>query len=139
MKFLLDHNLPPVWAKGLNEFSANQFDSKSFSQVVALRDKFRHGTLDIEWLKALGEEGGWAVVSADFFRSKGNAEREMIRRQGLSVFVLNKAWHKSHTFWPRTAQLLLWWPEIVRQANSVQASAVEVPWKTSSKFIGLKL
>jgi len=128
-----------VWAKGLNEFSVNQFDAKSFTQVIALRDKFRHGTPDVDWLKALGEEGGWAVISADFFRSKGNTEREMIRRQGLSVFVLNKAWHKSHTFWPRTAQLLLWWPEIVRQANSVQGSAVEVPWKTSSKFIGLKL
>lgn len=138
MNFLLDHNLPPVWAKGLNEFSSNQFDSKSFTQVVALRDKFPHGTPDVDWLKALGEEGGWAVVSADFFRSKGNAEREMIRRQGLSVFVLNKSWH-NFKFWSRTAQLLHWWPEIVRQANSVQAYAVEVPWKTSSKLIGLKL
>lgn len=128
-----------MWAKGLNEFSANQFDAKSFTQVIALRDKFPHGTPDVDWLKALGEEGGWAVVSADFFRSKGNAEREMIRRQGLSVFVLNKAWHKSYTFWPRTSQLLLWWPQIVRQANAVQGSAVEVPWRTSSKFIGLKL
>lgn len=127
-----------MWAKGLNEFSANQFDSRTFTQVVALRDKFAPSTADVDWLKALGEEGGWAVVSADFFKSKGNAEREMIRRQGLSVFVLSKSWH-NFKFWPRTAQLLLWWPEIVRQANSVQASAVEVPWKTSSKFTGLKL
>lgn len=138
MKFLLDHNLPPVWAKGLKEFSARQFEPKSFTEVVALRDKFPHGTPDTEWLKLLGEEGGWAVVSADFFRSKGNAEREMIRRQGLSVFVLSKSW-QNFKFWPRTAQLLHWWPEIVGQANAVQASAVEVPWKTSSKFIGLKL
>lgn len=135
---MLDHNLPPVWAKGLNEFSSNQFDRKSFTQVVALRDKFPHDTPDVEWLKALGEEGGWAVVSADFYRSKGNAEREMIRRQGLGVFVLNKSWH-NFKFWPRTAQLLHWWPEIVRQANSVHAFAVEVPWRTSSKLIGLKL
>jgi hypothetical protein len=55
LKFLLDHNLPPVWAKGLNEFSANQFDAKAFTQVVALRDKFPHSTPDVEWLKSLGD------------------------------------------------------------------------------------
>ena len=138
MNFLLDHNLPPVWAKGLNAFSANQFDAKSYTQVIALRDKFPHSTPYVAWLKALGEEGAWAVVSADFFRSRGNAEREMIRQQGLSVFVLNKSWH-NYKFWPRTAQLLHWWPEIVQHANSVQASAVVVPWRISSKFIGMRI
>lgn len=138
MKFLLDHNLPPVWAKGLQEFSAREFDPKIFSGVTALRDRFPHGTPDIEWMEQLGVEGDWAVLSADFFRSKGNAEREMIRRQGLSVFVLSKSW-QSFKFWPKTAQLIQWWPQIVAQANAARASAFEVPWRTSSKFNGLKL
>ena len=105
---------------------------------MPLRDKFLHSTPDTEWLKSLGEEGGWAVVSADFFRSKGNAERELIRRYGLSVFVLNKSWH-SHQFWPRTAQLLHWWPRIVSQANNIKSAALEVPWRTSGKFLQIKV
>ncbi|MBP7564683.1 MAG: hypothetical protein KA795_01625 [Burkholderiaceae bacterium] len=135
---MLDNCLPPVWAKGLNEFSCRQFADSDCSEVVALRQKFRANTQDMEWLAALGSEGGWAVLSADFFRKKGNAERELIRKTGLSVFVLNKTWH-SHPFWPRTAQLMHWWPRIVQQANTVNAGAVEVPWRTGQKFTQIRI
>ena len=137
MKFLLDHNLPPVWSRGLNELSAKQFDQGACTEVLALREKFHHSTPDTEWLKHLGDEGGWAVLSADFFRSRGNAERELIRRHGLNVFVLNKSWH-GHQFWPRTAQLLHWWPRIVSQANTVSSAAMEVPWRATGKFMQIK-
>ena len=138
MKFLLDHNLPPSWARGLREISDNKFADGHCTEVVALKERFKSNTPDTEWLGVLGGEGSWAVLTADHFRSKGNAEREVIRRSGLSVFVLTKSWN-SQQFWPRTAQLFHWWPRIVDQSNAVKAAALEVPWRSTSKFVYIKL
>ena len=137
MNFLFDHNLPPSWARGLDSLSKDKFGS-DVGRVVTLRDQFPQNTADPEWLGTLGKEGDWAVISSDFFR-KSKAEREVIRQYGLSVFVLGKAWHEKHPFWPRTAQLMHWWPRIVVHANTVSKAAVEVPWRTSGKFIQISL
>lgn len=132
MNFLFDHNTPPSWARSLDSLSKDKFDQK-VGQVISLRDKFPINAKDTDWLNTLGEEGNWAVVSCDFFR-KTKAERELIRQHGLSVFVLGKSWTDKHQFWPRTAQLIMWWPRIVEQANSVSNAAFEVPWRVSGKF-----
>jgi hypothetical protein len=136
LNFIIDHNLPPQWAKALKELSKNQFDQK-VGQIIALRERFAINTPDIQWLQELGQEGDWAVISSDFFR-KSKSERELIRQHGLSVFVLVKSWH-DHSFWPRSAQLLHWWPKIVDQANSVSQTAVEVPWRVAGKFTQIRL
>jgi PIN like domain len=137
LNFLFDHNTPPSWARSLDSLSKDKFDQK-VGQVISLRDKFPVNAKDTDWLKALGEEGNWAVVSCDFFR-KTKAERELIRQHGLSVFVLGKSWTDKHPFWPRTAQLVMWWPRIVDQANSVSNAAFEVPWRVSGKFVQIRL
>ena len=134
---MLDHNLPPSWARGLHELSKNKFDVRVL-EIVSLRVLFKPDVPDIEWLTTLGKQGDWIVISSDFFR-KGKAERDVIRRYGLSVFVLGKAWHDKHPFWPRTAQMMYWWPRIVEQANTVSRAAFEVPWRTSGKFVQIAL
>ena len=136
MNFLLDHNLPPSWARGLGEFSKDKFEFEV--HVFSLREKFSPNTPDVTWLTELGNQGDWVVVSGDFFR-KGKSERELIRKFGLNVFVLGKAWHDKHPFWARTAQLVHWWPRIVGQANTVNNTAVEVPWRTSGRFNQINL
>jgi len=90
LKFLFDNNLPPSLARGIGELS--QFDPV-VEQVIPLKDKFAANAPDVEWLGALTEEGGWIVVSIDRFK-KSTAEREMMRRQGLTVFVLDRQWSK---------------------------------------------
>lgn len=132
MNFLFDNNLSPSWARSLNSLSKDKFDQK-VDQIVALRDRFPVNSKDVDWLNTLGQEGDWAVISGDYFR-KTKAERELIRQHGLSVFVLGKSWTDKHQFWPRTAQLIMWWPRIVDQANSVSNAAYEMPWKISGKF-----
>jgi len=78
----------------------------------------------------LADEGGWIVVSIDRFK-KSTAEREMLRRQGLTVFVLDPQWTKP--YWTQAAQLVQWWPKIIEVAKLISKTALRVPWRFSNK------
>lgn len=127
MKFLFDNNLPPSLARGVAELS--KFDP-AVEHVIPLKDKFAQNTPDLEWLGALAAEVGWAVVSIDRFK-KTSAEREMLRRQGLTVFVLDPQWSKP--YWVQAAQFVQWWPRIIEVAKLTSKTALRVPWRFTGK------
>lgn len=133
MNFLFDNNLPLAWAATMAAASLRRFTSSAQGKVVQLRDRFPANTKDLEWLELLGREKNWCIVSCDAFRKQNGAERRAIRQFGLSVFVLQPSW-ASKPYWEKTSQFVLWWPRIVDQANAVEASALEVPWRISSRF-----
>ncbi|HOB00081.1 MAG TPA: hypothetical protein PLJ16_02045 [Casimicrobium huifangae] len=135
MKFLVDNNLPPALARALDALSRDS--DLPVDCVVALRDRFAPNTIDVEWMSELAAEGGWNVVSTDNFR-KSNAERELLRREGFNVFVLQRAW-SSQRYWQKSAQLVMWWPKIVDYARNSQKAAVRVPWRHTGKFEQIRL
>ncbi len=106
MRFIFDNNLPPSLARGMAELSKFEL---SVEGVVALRDKFDQKAKDEEWVAALVSEGGWIIVSRDRFK-KTTAERELIRRSGLTVFVLDPQW-AGKQYWDQAAQFVRWWPK----------------------------
>jgi hypothetical protein len=83
VKFFIDNNLPPSFAKALHALSES-----SEHKVVHLREMFVQHTTDSEWIQCLSEEGGWSVITHDKL-NKG-LEREALRRAGLIVFFLDK-------------------------------------------------
>lgn len=127
MKFIFDNNLPPNLARGVAELS--KYD-EMVQRVVHLREMFPPNTPDVVWLSTLLAEGGWIVISIDRFK-KSSAEREMLRRQGLTVFVLDPQWSKS--YWIQSAQLVQWWPKILDVAKLTSKSAMRVPWRYTNK------
>ena len=128
MKFLFDNNLPPSLAHGVAQLSA--FDP-TIEQVIHLRDRFRSNTSDEVWLKELAAEGGWIIISIDQFK-KSNAERELLRQHGLTVFVLDPQWAKQ-PYWEKAARLVLWWPNIIKVAKLTSKTAMRIPWRFTSK------
>lgn len=135
MNFIIDANLPPIWAGGIARLGSRHYDANAVSQVVHLTEKFAANTPDIDWLTALGEDRGmrWTIISRDAFRKQKGAERQVQRRYGLSVFVLQKSW-ASKPYWEMTAQFVRWWPRIVDQACATERAAMEVPWSLSGRF-----
>lgn len=135
MKFLFDNNLPPALARGIGELSKNEPDVEC---VVPLRDRFPQAAPDALWLPELAHDGGWVVLSIDRF-NKSAAERELLRRHGLTVFVLDRQW--SRPYWEQAAQLVRWWPKIVDVARLTSKSAMRVPWKFTNKstFEGIRV
>lgn len=133
MNFFLDNNLPPSWAACLEACSRSQFDLTEVGSVVHLKDRFPQNTPDIAWIQELAAEANWTVISCDAFRKKNGAERKIIQKSKIAVFVLQSSW-SSHPYWDKTSQIIRWWPRIVAQTNAVDSIAVEVPWRFSARF-----
>lgn|GEM_PF-465692 len=135
MNFIFDNNLPPAWAPAVAKLGDRRFESGQVGEVVHLTSKFSADTPDLQWLSALGEERHtrWTIISRDGFRKQKGAERQVQRQLGLSVFVLQKSW-ASKPYWEMTAQLVHWWPRIVKQACVTDRVTLEVPWSTSGRF-----
>lgn len=127
MKFLIDNNLPPAFAKALHAFA-----EKDGHSVTHLRDKFAHDTPDITWITTLKAETSWIIISQDSFR-KGDLEKQALRECGLVVFCLAKQWSKA-TYWDKAQNLVRWWPAIMAQAELITGGAAfKAPWRYSGK------
>jgi len=57
-----------------------------------LQDKFPPDVKDEEWIRALGREGQWIVISGDYRIGKSAHERRAWHESGLTVFFLSKGW-----------------------------------------------
>ena len=87
MKFFLDNCLAVRHARALHAIIEPDGHS-----VVHLRDKFAANKPDVEWLRELGREGGWIVISGDVRIVRSAHERAAWHESGLSVFFLKPGW-----------------------------------------------
>jgi len=128
VRFLLDNNLPPAFARALHALTEKELPGHD---VQALRDRFKANTEDPEWIEMLSAEGDWVVVTQDKL-NKG-LEREALRRAGLIVFLLDKSW-ASQKYWEKATQLIRWWPRIVEWSGGMRGGAAfRVPWHLKGK------
>jgi hypothetical protein len=122
LKVFFDHNLSPHLAHALNVLLGPEGD-----QVIHLTDRFPPDTEDLVWMSALGDEGGWVVISADRRIHRNRLEREAWRQSGLVVFFLTPQWRRLRNLeiaW----RLVRWWPRIGDQVRIVAPpAAFELP------------
>ncbi len=52
-------------------------------------------------------------------RLNKGAEREVLKRAAIKVFLLDKSW-KNQAFWAKAENLVRWWPSIVEQAERIR-------------------
>lgn len=86
MRFFLDNCLAIRHARALNEMV------KPDHSFTHLQDKFPPSTKDEEWIRGLGQEGDWVVISGDYRIGKSAHERAAWHDSGLTVFFLSKGW-----------------------------------------------
>lgn len=120
MKLFIDNNLPPVLADGLAALFAGEHE------VVSHRSKFGITHIkDEEWISALGEEGGWVVLSGDLNIAKKRPMRELFLRSRLigffpKVAVMELPLHK------KASRILYVWDRMERIASTVQSGVFEL-------------
>ena len=86
MRFFLDNCLPIRNARALHEMV------KPEHSFTHLQDKFLANTKDEVWIRTLGNEGGWVVISGDYRIGKSAHERQAWHESGLTIFFLSKGW-----------------------------------------------
>lgn len=128
MKFLFDNNLSPHLAHGVASLTVPEAD---VDVVEHLRDRFPPATPDVQWIQTLAASGGdWYIVSVDKFRKSKGAEREVLRRAGFTVYVLDPQWAQQ-PYWKLAAQMVTWWPLILRHARLTRGGVYRVQWRPS--------
>jgi hypothetical protein len=106
MRFFLDNNISPRICRALNEL-----EDRDENQVVHLRDRFSANTIDEVWMRELGVEGDWIVITCDTSIAKNPHEIKAWLESGLVVFFLKSGW-LSLAYWEFAWQLIKRWPLI---------------------------
>lgn len=100
--------------------------------VVALRDQFPPATPDIDWIDALGRQGGWSVISGDLRIQRNKAERAVWMQTDLIGYFLEPGLARLPPI-EQTARLLMRLATIEAQSRIVSGPAMfAVPLRTSS-------
>jgi hypothetical protein len=110
MKFFLDNGLAIRHARALNEMAE---PDHTFTH---LQEKFAPETKDEEWIRALGHEGGWIVISGDYRIGKNAHERRAWHESGLTAFFLSKGWTNIPPL-QQHSKLALILPEVIEEAS----------------------
>lgn len=99
MKVMIDNDISPHIAAAIHALVEPRGSS-----VVALRKKFKANTAVVDWIKALGQEGGWSVISNNIRITKVAVERHAWRQTDLVGYFSPRAgarsipWSKPHGY-----------------------------------------
>jgi hypothetical protein len=100
---------------------------------VHLRDRFPVDTNDDVWIRQLGAEGGWVILSGDPRITRNPHNRKAWLESGLTAFFLKSGW-TNLKLWVIAAKLIEWWPRIVDKAETLtRAEGILIPVR-GSKF-----
>ncbi|MEC9347866.1 MAG: hypothetical protein VYB54_16695 [Pseudomonadota bacterium] len=123
MKLFFDNNLPPRIAHAANILLAPEHSA------VALRDRFEPSIKDVDWMAALGLEGGWVVISADIRILRNAAERQAFRDARLVGFFVEPGVAKLDRLM-QASVLFRRFDEIRRQVDLISPPATfSIPFK----------
>lgn len=109
MNFFFDNNLAPKLARALNQLV--EPDHK----IVHLKDKFPANAEDAQWMKELGQQADWTIVTADVHIRRNPHEVRAWKEAGHTIFFLKPGW-TDLTFWDQANKFTKCLPEIVETA-----------------------
>jgi PIN domain-containing protein len=110
VKFFCDNNLSPRIACALNCLA------EPGHKVVHLRDRFPLDIADVDWLTALAEEEGWAIISGDSSIARNPHEKEAWQQCGHPMFFCKHALLMQRR-WEQAARFCHVFPEIIDRAQ----------------------
>ena len=130
MKIFFDNCLPPRIAKAIKDLDESV-------EVFHLREIFDEDVEDIEWIRKLGEQGGWVIITRDQIYRLAH-QKEVLKKAGLVSFFLKKGW--THLKLMEQAKKLIGiWDKIKETASASQpGDCYDVP-VTGAKMIRFRL
>jgi len=129
LKLALDENLPPALAHAIHALLV-----PSGGVAISIPEQFGHGIADRDWMTALHEQGGWAVLTVDRKLRTRPHERLALEQSNLVVFILAAGWNQER-YWPKVAGIIRWLPRMMEALDAYKPPALlAVPhrWTTAA-------
>jgi hypothetical protein len=133
LKFFFDNTMPRRLAEALRVI-----EGKEGHNIVHLRERFAPDTEDIDWIRALGNEGDWIIVSGDVRISRNEFERRAWLESRLTAFFLAKGW-TNLKLWDQAWRFVKSWPDVVAQAGMIRPGAGFIVHLKSSRLEQLRV
>ena len=111
MKFFFDNCLSPRHAEGLEAFAGK--DGHHFEHLSA---RFERSAPDPVWIRQLGIERDWIIISGDTRILSNPPIRRVWIESELTAFFFGEPWNNDQ-YWKKAAVLVEWWPLIAAQAR----------------------
>jgi PIN like domain len=127
LKLLIDNSLSPRIAHCLQALFIDDHE------IVPLRKKFAENATDVEWITALSQERGWAVITRDLQIKRRPHERAALDKADIVFFFLGGAWRKM-TVEETAVRLIRWIPKIAQQTMLAASGRFELPIKSTTKL-----
>jgi len=125
LKLLVDNNLSPSLAHSLQPLFPEH-------HIIALREKFSANTSDVDWITALGREGGWSALTAERRLKTRPHERLALERSKIVFFFLTGQWLK-YSVSEQAWRLIRLVPSMAAQADLAEG-LFDLPINASSKL-----
>jgi hypothetical protein len=125
LKLLIDNNLSHTLAQSLQPLFPEH-------EIVALRQKFRANTQDVDWITSLDAEGGWAALTAERRLKTRPHERLALERSNVVFFFLTGQWLK-YSVAEQAWRLIRLIPAMAAQA-SLAEGLFDLPINSTSKL-----
>jgi PIN like domain len=106
LKFFFDNTTTPRLVAALRALEGGEGH-----KLEHLRERFAPDTPDVNWIRTLGTEGDWVIISGDVRISQNQFERRAWLESGLTAFFLGKGW--------TTLKLWMRWTPKFRQLAKV--------------------
>lgn len=125
MRFYFDVNVSPKLARALAALE----DGVADVTIVHGSEKFAPNTPDTEWIRQLGAEGDWIIVTADRRIARTPDERAAWRESGLTTYFFSETFAEA-AHWAQAVEVVKQWPDLRSHARRAPAgSAWMVPWR----------
>jgi hypothetical protein len=122
LRLLLDHNLAPPLARCLQALFIQDHE------IVAFGERFPIDVADVDWIAALDQEGGWAVLTKDLRIRTRPHERAALDRSRIVYFFLAGSWRK-YKVEETAARLIRLVPLMAAQTALIERGRFELPIK----------
>ena len=106
MRFLFDNTLPPKLAKALNILVQPEHE------IRHLKEPFFASIQDEDWIKGLGEDDHWIIVTADMRAERNAHEFDAWKQTKRPVITLKSGW-LDLPFWRQMNILTKSFPKII--------------------------
>jgi hypothetical protein len=119
MLILIDENLPPQLADGLNILQQPlNMKNKTNHQVLSIKNEYGEGCKDEEWIPDAGTRGA-VVITKDYRIQTNRHQRDLFHRYGLGMIFFNIP-KGGLPYWTITTHIISRWEQMLHKIDKDQ-------------------